>query len=1266
MKEEFKASINQISKGVHSDFIEEYQPEGTMRSSMNGEIISYEEGFYQWSNLKGDTRIIQLNQNEYVISWCNIKNVLYIITFHQLQDNVYISKLDITNNGTSSARTVLHTYPNSEFNYSSDHPIRRIIGFYESETVQNIYLTDFYNPPKVINIAKNQVNSKFLVWSPIVDKMGIFKFNSLGPTGNANYGNYFFTWRLYTENGYYTDWSYLTNPVQVSSGTIGNTYDDYQNYQGDDPSKNSGKSIDFQIIDIDVDYKGIEIAYFYTDTFNNSGTGKIFTRQEITSSSITVSLKGNESINEILIDDLVINSITINKVKDFDVIKNINVLGNIEEREELDLPDTINVDITEQNYRILLDTKPIADVQSETYQKALFGVLNIDSYHATKIMLPNVIYKSSGSVFNGDLKLNLFGKYMIFNHLQAYTSGTVVPVHLIKKYRKKDVELPSSNYNSYICEEIPLSGEFPDYKNPVVDNKLKGYPRNTKIRLGIVFWDLNGKPYFTRWLKDNTLNDDYKTKDHYLNSLLETGPLTINDDYQYSEYLSGNNVSLLISGLDITDIRDKISGFSIVRCPIEHEIISTGILTQIYQDTRSYTQTQFNTESLNINSRMLNSYSYYSPEQLFEFDNFSIKKGDLIKNLIYLKSYLTISSPGTIEGVTHRYYDKFLIEDNTIGFSVPEKNSSLRFENEIESSTNYEFGNIDLIFNPLKPEKPLYNYSARQAGSRRGQNSKHIVLNTKNEETYLDPIGIYNNTRSTALLVGIKRPNNNPYGGTSKSALANSKYIFCGHYQEINDTVLSDVLQSNGRYIFNEIQIFGGDTYVQLFDLQRLYNDIDGVDMISQSIVFPVETRINLSLRTGNHIAKNRSFYPTINPDGIKYGHGSLDNKTEDFFYNTGYSSDNIGDFYPALPDFTIIENKFPTMIRWSLQKSVGEMFDKFRIFHTNSFKILESRYGNITNIRKLKDYIVYWTPESVGYLPVLERQLSSTELGAPIQMGVGGVLERSDELSVFGYGNSHQFSLVESEIGFHWFNILNKTFISLNSSMKLDQNSLAAGLNNYFDKNILDELYTNDNPDIGKSIVSGYYMTKKKIYMTFLQSTGSFTVMYDIKLNMFIGNRTGTAINYIFNNKYFLATSLRQVTHYLVNSIYVMENNSMNSYHDNAENAYVELIVNDEQMLSKIFNDIILKDNSNNFSSITFTSSNGTVTEIITEGRNNVLINKNYKRIREELRASIPKLTTRERLNGSFLSIKFMVSSFNYDVRVSLKKLITYYKTAY
>ena len=60
---------------------------------------------------------------------------------------------------------------------------------------------------------------------------------------------------------------------------------------------------------------------------------------------------------------------------------------------------------------------------------------------------------------------------------------------------------------------------------------------------------------------------------------------------------------------------------------------------------------------------------------------------------------------------------------------------------------------------------------------------------------------------------------------------------------------------------------------------------------------------------------------------------------------------------------------------------------------------------------------LFYWQEDSVGYLPIDERVTIPSVLGDPVQLGVGGVIDRFDEASDY-FGNQHQFGLVDTPYG--------------------------------------------------------------------------------------------------------------------------------------------------------------------------------------------------------------------------------------------------------
>ena len=63
---------------------------------------------------------------------------------------------------------------------------------------------------------------------------------------------------------------------------------------------------------------------------------------------------------------------------------------------------------------------------------------------------------------------------------------------------------------------------------------------------------------------------------------------------------------------------------------------------------------------------------------------------------------------------------------------------------------------------------------------------------------------------------------------------------------------------------------------------------------------------------------------------------------------------------------------------------------------------------------------LFYWQDKAVGYLPINERITVASALGAPTEIGVGGVMTRYDERTDF-YGNQNTHGLIENPEGFVW-----------------------------------------------------------------------------------------------------------------------------------------------------------------------------------------------------------------------------------------------------
>ena len=351
--------INRIAKGLNQDLDPRYQPDDTVRDSLNGTIVTLGNDRFAWRPLGSTELLFSLNPDEKIYGHCRLRFRLILLT---MEDGGLTRLREVNQNLNDEGATthVLWQETDNPFNLSMNFPIRSMIGFYESEEIQRIYFTDDNNQPKVLSIGNGltvNINPKFTEFFPVISNVfGRFSFRGIVPGGNLKAGNYFMAWQYYTEDGYFTDWSYLTNPISVTGSLISSTNpEDYQDTQGQGPGINTLQAIEFRIDDIDTDYSNIRIAAFYTDDLNTAGPGEVFFDSKITGETMDIIYRGGENAGTVLIDDLTFQSILIEKVKDMTIAKKRNVIANLKERDELNIASQVNAEIGFEFAEIVLD-----------------------------------------------------------------------------------------------------------------------------------------------------------------------------------------------------------------------------------------------------------------------------------------------------------------------------------------------------------------------------------------------------------------------------------------------------------------------------------------------------------------------------------------------------------------------------------------------------------------------------------------------------------------------------------------------------------------------------------------------------------------------------------------------------------------------------------------------------------------------------------------------------------------------------------------------
>lgn len=156
---------------------------------------------------------------------------------------------------------------------------------------------------------------------------------------------------------------------------------------------------------------------------------------------------------------------------------------------------------------------------------------------------------------------------------------------------------------------------------------------------------------------------------------------------------------------------------------------------------------------------------------------------------------------------------------------------------------------------------------------------------------------------------------------------------------------------------------------------------------------------------------------------------------------------------------------------------------------------------GKINNLRTKDGRTIVWQDLITSYVPILERIINTSAQGDPTTLGTGGVADRFDSVSSY-FGNQHQWSVVETEYGFAWFDMHRKAVVILDASGGTVEISQANGLKAYFDELFLEVLgsssptsnvvnsqtfaASSDRPLLGVGITSAYDPKFKMTYITF------------------------------------------------------------------------------------------------------------------------------------------------------------------------------------
>ena len=539
-----------------------------------------------------------------------------------------------------------------------------------------------------------------------------------------------------------------------------------------------------------------------------------------------------------------------------------------------------------------------------------------------------------------------------------------------------------------------------------------------------------------------------------------------------------------------------------------------------------------------------------------------------------------------------------------------------------------------------------------------------------------------NNTDETLYLpiVQHQRSASSDYGGTNSYVLASSQYFSTNHFQIVDEAFKNSIVDDPNNptsYIVDGIQVFGGDCFVNIFDYKRqmvrygLYGLMRNPNHApnyapahyGESIMVPLQTEMNIALRLYRHVAKDRS-YSTADGVTVYFGNGiafdDLDAavvpaKWEDYLYDDSYTSEQIGATFPGSPEILLNNETFYETIRYSLLKILGEKIDKYRIFKTNNKIDLNQDGGAISTIIGEKDRLYYWQQYICGYVPVGERMMAQTEVGAPVQLGIGGIYERVDDISKF-FGAHSKFAVTRTEDGFVWFDVNKRIWIHMGYNQGIQKESIIKGLSKKFNTNIHNRMRSYANPVLGEGIYLLYCQSENLIYGIFsdpVDSTNDFSIAYNSLMKKFVSffNFSAGSIKtgIVLNDELYSSND--------GSKLYLHNNGDSRTFFGVKEDALVEIIVNADRKNEKAFLMGSISPISDMFDQITYKTYSQEEIEDVS------LLPDNYNnRLGGKCRFNFP-FTSTGRLYGLYLSLEFAETN---DDDVSLVPQISDLTTFY
>lgn len=1037
--------INVFSGGMRTDIDRAQQKPSTYTDSYNGRIVYNEGGTFAWEVAKGNKFVLDVkcdygtNVTYKPIAAASVNGKLVLLMTNGTNSEIGMVTQDQYDNWAYQTLFNDKYDPNRDLLRFSLKHNARILGVEENNETERFYWNDDYNEPRVFNIlagASFGYLQPYPSWYSVhgMAQMpdltwGLIKYQkNIG--GTLKSGKRQYSYRYVHRTGYKSPWSAPCAHIMLTDAAVDSA--DWNRYTMRGSGVITTKGHQLEIKYLDQRFQRIEVACLYYATDNAVESVNIIYSGEITASNVIVPHTSDIGV-EITADEII------------------------------------------QRYYSFKQVKAQAATQ--------------DNY----LHFGNVVLTPNLTIDTSQVRVEPFLKKMISDEQGA---NTALPLtHQNPKTTTETFNLFTGVGN--FAETYLIDNDYINYKGTQWEHLFKSNFRGETYPYAIVVFDRKGQPCYAQHISDLTYPTQHGNT--YIDSRV-SGSTTYSQgavgDYKLTDYsagstanitdniLQGSNIvikmlGMKMHGIDLTDIlfdeygKLQVSGFMIVRMDRVESIIAQGLLLNTTTNVTDATNlvhplpTAYNWYyAMPSGGSLITGYALDSVTQAppTKRNWFTFEAPDVFSDITMLANGSTADvieltggcfpahRPASFEDVpieligshSHFYNKNYftgvslwtsmsngaIIEPGISHFgdthNVDKLYANVRNTDNIEGVDSYrEISSVREYINALS-FIPLQSIQHKNA----------VLLKL---DDYGSASLLYDNTYHCSYYIANYRRQLAQQQLTA-STLENRVYYNIGHFIPINaQTVAVAHNSGTGRYVFNNIQIFGGDCYPDYFGYARLmpgyfepdYENpgdcsLDPKPDYSIGLIFPCETKFNQTMRSGETYPRygTRPFATycgsdTVFPDGIYYI-TETDHLDEDFNINKVLQATDVINRYNSLPIRSLIED-FPLLEAHSELKIYGDEVDGWRNFKVNNIQYAQGVYGEITDLQYLPQFnsIYVLQRNSLARIRFNDRELVNTQSGT-LTTGTAQGYQGHDYISS-QFGTQHQFSVVNSGKAIYW-----------------------------------------------------------------------------------------------------------------------------------------------------------------------------------------------------------------------------------------------------